>query len=176
MIHDVIKIKYVQEGYLPNIPYHLISDEEMCDAFMNDSGDEDFWTYKYPLIDENLREPYENLKSAILWHINQLKDSQDPSFAMPDWVYSYMLGEVLSVNSSIYDLHYLLVMLGVDNINDIFTPLAASACYKVSNIWLGKLTEEQLEHRPPTIFGEPHVIKYLRLQQVAVTDSVIYVG
>ena len=34
-VHDVIKIKYAREGYLPDLPYHLISDEEMCDAFIN---------------------------------------------------------------------------------------------------------------------------------------------
>ena len=33
-IHDIIKIKYVREGWLPNWPYHLISDQEMCDAFL----------------------------------------------------------------------------------------------------------------------------------------------
>lgn len=35
LVHDLIKIKYVREGYLPNYPYHLISDSEMCDAFIN---------------------------------------------------------------------------------------------------------------------------------------------
>ena len=34
-IHNNIKIKYVNLGYLPNWPYHLISDEEMFDAFMS---------------------------------------------------------------------------------------------------------------------------------------------
>ena len=170
LIHDVIKIRYVDEGYLPNIPYHLISDAEMCDAFIKDSEDEDFWTYYYPLPSEYLQTQYDELKSAILWHIDQLKTSTDPSYSMPDWVYSYMLGNVLSVNSSIYDLHYLLVMLDADNINDVFTPIAAAECYKVSKNWLGKIPTDQLDHRPPTIFGEPHVIKALRLQQVAVSS------
>ena len=34
-IHDLIKIKYIREGYLPNYPYHMISDEEVFNAFIN---------------------------------------------------------------------------------------------------------------------------------------------
>lgn len=34
MLHDQIKIEYVRQGYLPNYPYHLISDKEMFDAFL----------------------------------------------------------------------------------------------------------------------------------------------
>src|SRR5574343_441788 len=33
-IHDIIKMEYVRQGYLPNFPYHLISDQEMFDAFI----------------------------------------------------------------------------------------------------------------------------------------------
>ena len=32
--HDVIKQMYTLEGYLPNYPPHLISDEEMFEAFL----------------------------------------------------------------------------------------------------------------------------------------------
>ena len=35
LIHDAIKIKYIELGYLPDTPYHLISDAEMCDAFLH---------------------------------------------------------------------------------------------------------------------------------------------
>ena len=34
-IHDIIKIMYVREGYLPNYPYHLIADDEMMFAFLH---------------------------------------------------------------------------------------------------------------------------------------------
>lgn len=37
-IHDIIKILYVREGYLPNYPYHLISDGEMAYAFLRYEG------------------------------------------------------------------------------------------------------------------------------------------
>ena len=33
-ILDNVKIKYIQEGYLPNYPYHLISDIEAFNAFL----------------------------------------------------------------------------------------------------------------------------------------------
>ena len=35
LLHDIIKIKYTRLGYLPNYPYHLISDEEMFNAFID---------------------------------------------------------------------------------------------------------------------------------------------
>ena len=35
LVHDLIKIKLVRAGYLPNYPYHLISDKEMCEAFIS---------------------------------------------------------------------------------------------------------------------------------------------
>ena len=168
MIHDCIKIKYVREGYLPNIPYHLVSNEEMCNGFI-DGTENDFWSYQYPLVDEALREQYDTLKENIFWHLKDLvKHSQDETYKMPDWVYAYMLGNVISVHSSQYDLHDVLVLLGRDNLNDIFTPDAASKCYQVSKEWLRKIPSNKLNHRPPTIFGEPHVLKALRLQQVAI--------
>lgn len=168
MIHDCIKIKYVREGYLPNIPYHLVSDEEMCSAFMN-GQDADFWSYQYPLVTEMLQEPYQALKDAISWHLSDyLNHSHDETYTLPDWVYSYMLGAVISVNAPQHDMHDMLVMLGRDNINDVFTPDASMKCYEVSQVWLKKIPPSQLVHRPPTMFGEPHVLKALRLQQVSV--------
>ena len=41
LIHDIIKIKYINLGYLPNYPYHMISDREMFDAFIDLSSNED---------------------------------------------------------------------------------------------------------------------------------------
>ena len=35
LIHDVIKIRMIDLGYLPDYPYHLISDFEMCNAFID---------------------------------------------------------------------------------------------------------------------------------------------
>ena len=168
IIHDHIKIQYVREGYLPNIPYHLISDEEMCRAFMGSPGD-DYWSYMYPCPDDNLQTYYDALKADISWHLEDLLSHEyDPYYSLPDWVYSYMMGKVISEHSPQYDKHDLLVMLGVDNLNDIFTPDAAERCYEVSQQWLRKIPPDQLVHRPPTIFGEPHVLKALRLRQAEV--------
>lgn len=173
VIHDIIKIKYVREGYLPNYPYHMISDEEMCNAFINDSGN-DVFHYYYPCLNSSLEDSYNDLVNAIRYHIRQLVSDIEVSPSLPDWVYSYMLGSTIGPRSSVLDRHDLLVMLNLDNIDDIFTPQAAASCLEVSTNWIKKLsTSEQVEYngemistRPPTMFGEPHVIKSLRLQQV----------
>ena len=34
-LHDTIKIDLIRQGYLPNYPYHMISDIEMCKAFLD---------------------------------------------------------------------------------------------------------------------------------------------
>ena len=38
LVHDVIKIRLVEDGYLPNYPYHMMSDREMIAAFMGTDG------------------------------------------------------------------------------------------------------------------------------------------
>ena len=40
LTRDIIKIQMVTQGFLPNYPYHLISDNEMCDAFIQYPSDE----------------------------------------------------------------------------------------------------------------------------------------
>lgn len=167
LIHDDIKIKYVREGYLPNWPYHLISDSEMCDGFIGkDSEGNDFGFFydTYPLVDDSIKDIYDTLIQELKYHISLLKDSKDDSYTLPDWVYAFMLGNVVGPKSSQQDIHDLLVMLDVDNIDDIFTALACEACYDVSKSWINKLPDKQKSHRPPTCFGEPHVIKSLRLR------------
>lgn len=200
--HDIIKLKYSQEGYLPNWPYHLISDEEMCEAFLTYPWydyrtdeekrlgtvltDDESWNRfingtelcyfrdNYPLyrttsceIPEKLIDEakYKKLVEALAYHIEEFKTSNYDNTVLPDWVYSYMLGSTCGVHTNQLDMHYLLVMLDTDNTFDEFTPEAAEACYRVSEDWLKRSSE--LEHRPPTMFGEPHVIKSLRLQQVS---------
>ena len=59
-----------------------------------------------------------------------------------------------------------------------FSTLLSTNCYRISREWLKKLNDtstqsedgEDIDLRPPTIFGEPHVIKYLRLMQVKVGE------
>lgn len=173
MIHDIIKIKYVSEGYLANYPYHMISDEEMCNAFLNDSNDDAFHYY-YPCINPNLEDAYNRLTSAIRYHVCQFLSNTEVSPFLPDWVYSYMLGSTIGPRSETLDKHDLLVMLNLDNIDDIFTPEAAASCLDISKNWIKKLPNintvefegNTISTRPPTMFGEPHVVKSLRLQQV----------
>lgn len=177
-IHDIIKIHMSKEGYLPNYPYHLISDEEMCDAFLPYVYDKDdpyagyddcmnakfnFFRDYYPLIHSQLEDEYKLLVSEIAWHLDQLKQSTVDQYILPDWVYSYMLRSTISSTSNIIDLHDMFVLLGTDNLYDEFTFDCARACYEVSETWLKKLPSTERIHRPPTIFGEPHVIKSLRL-------------
>ena len=168
MIHNIIKMNLVDEGYLPNYPYHMISDTEMCDAFLNES-ENDYFHYMYPLVKDSLQTEYDTLVSNIQWHLDQLKSSMDDGYTLPDWVYSYMLGAVVSVHSTQRDVHDLLVLMNVDNLYDEFTPIASESCYNISKSWLDKLPRSQMEHRSPTMFGEPHVIKSLRLTQVEVS-------
>lgn len=178
MMHDTIKVNLIQQGYLQNYPYHLISDEEMCDAFIKEDGTGYFYDY-YPLIDESLRIPYGNLVKAIMHYIDECKQPEVDEYVFPDWVYSYMLGSVVSVNSDGYDIQDLADMLNIEVDYGVFSSSLSSACYQVSQEWLKKVSpdsrylrmeDERLDLRPPTIFGEPHVIKYLRLIEVQVGE------
>ena len=180
LLHKMIKIKYIREGYLKNYPPNMISDSEMCDAFLNDSESGCFFKDYYPLLSDELSVEYDNLLTAIKYHINSLKHSKSDNAKLPDWVYSYMLGSVISVNSDKLDIHDLLVSMNVDNIDDIFTEDASKICYELSRTWLKKYPlktypedtsllepgQSMINLRPPTMFGEPHVIKSLRLQSI----------
>lgn len=178
LIHDDIKIRYVREGYLPNWPYHLISEEEMLNAFLSvdkESGElSGFFPDYYPLIDKSMKDQYTALVEQLLYHIQQKIRHED--YEIPDWVYSYMLGNVIGPESDVQDIHDLLVMLRTDNLYDVFDALSASACYDVSKEWVGKLEREVAEHRPPTIFGELHVVKSLRLRLASEISSYSYEG
>ena len=185
-IHDLVKIHLTREGYLPNYPYHLISDEEMCDAFLPyeyDSTDpyagydkcmeaeinyfRDFYSCDFDVLSD----AYKLLVSEIAWHLNELKISSDDHYQLPDWIYSYMLGSTLGPTSDIHDLHDMFVLLDTDNLYDEFTEECAQACYAESTQWLKKLPEDARIHRPPTMFGEPHVIKSLRLKALNFIDG-----
>ena len=164
---DIIKRNYVYEGYLPNYPYYLISDKEMCDAFIREGG---YFDTNYPRdivsSDSELSDAYDTLKESISNHIENFLDLSNP-IPLPIWVYSYMIGSVISVNSDQKDIHDLLVLLGKDNPEDEFTVQAARQCYEISKAWISKYpTPDDETPRPPTIFGEPIVIKSLRLNSV----------
>lgn len=181
LVDDVIKIRYSKAGYLPNYPPTLISDSEMFDAFLPyhlddsweaflsgcKSGDivSYFWD-NYPLMSDSLESYYKDLVQAIAYHIDKVVQDNLEVYRVPDWVYSYMLGATLSVNSDKLDIHDLLVFLNVDNLDDIFTVAACKGCLSISTQWISKLDPNSLDHRPPTIFGEPHVLKYVRLNSI----------
>ena len=208
LIHDIIKIKYTRLGYLPNYPYHLISDEEMFDAFIDlsytgedstsgsdsddgssdysDSSVERFFENTYPnpflardiVVDSSgdqtsLRAVYRKLKLYIVDTINEylahVGTAEEDKYSIPDWIYTYMLGEVIFNNSEYRDIYDLLVLLDCVNIDNTMTPEedkdpdgrnnACRRCYEVSTKYISTLTTNI---RPPTVFGEPHVIKQLR--------------
>lgn len=165
LIHDVIKTLYVRQGYLPDFPYHLISDEEMFDAFLH--YDLNFFTDTYP-CPIGMENQYEDLKSAIEYHINLYLEGQtsvtSPStYILPDWIYSYMIGAVIGPQSQEQDRHDLFVLLDLDNLDDEFNEAIYNKIYLVSQRWIQKLNPGEKSHRPPTMFGEPHVMKSLRI-------------
>ena len=170
---DSIKIQYTREGYLPNYPYHMISDEEMCDAFIKlpediqeyitsdffgpdsestkltvdwfqsylNSTDIMYFKDHYPLIDESIRTWYKELVNRIFYEIQEFKNNLSDDRELPNWVYSYMFG----------------VAIG-----------PAIECYRISKDWLRRLIVPEGEtQRPPTMFGEPHVLKSIRLFEEA---------
>ena len=192
LVQDIIKIKYTRLGYLPNYPYHLISDEEMFNAFIDlsagsdsasGSGDSDsverFFedTYPNPFEEEDveyispsgekisLSSEYYRLKQYIVDTINEYLQYQGTSEAedhmIPDWIYTYMLGEVIYNSSDYRDIYDLLVLLDSANIDNEMTPMVCKQCYIKSTKFISTLTTGV---RPPTVFGEPHVIKQLRLE------------
>lgn len=209
-IHDIIKIRYTNDGYLPNYPYHMIAESEMFKAFMGDDG-AGFFTDNYPClsIDGDFVKAYNQLILSILYHIDLYLLFPD-TYAIPDWVYTYLLGSTISVNSDKLDIHDLAVQLGTLDLSEKFTLACSEACYIESKNWLGSATYDitapilpdyreilevmlgsipilnnevyeseintfyDLAHtengdkvyiRPATMFGEPHVLKSLRLKQ-----------
>lgn len=187
LVHDIIKMNLVRQGYLPNYPYHLISDEEMFRAFLSvnvsDAGDVELsgaFADRYPCPNDSLEANYIILVSSITYHINLFLTSTDSSYTIPSWVYSYMLGEVICSESDKIDIHDMLVLMGIDNVQDILTSEFYSSCYEISAAWVNKLnlsdrlvtdtkSGKTVDLRPPTMFGEPHVLKALRIAQADVT-------
>lgn len=196
LVHDILKIKYVNLGYIKkNYPYHLISDEEMFNAFI-DLGNADFNEkttmvdpstrffddyYPNPFAEEDyiyqkknsdgeviqeisLSGEYARLKSYIIQLINTyllLHNQYGAWYELPDWIYTYMLGEVVYQQSDYLDIQDTITMLGCFNLDNEYTREACVRSYAIS---LDCVSIPQSESRPPTIFGEPHVIKALRLE------------
>lgn len=160
-LHDIIKIRYVDEGYLPNHPYYLISDAEMIDAFKREDG---FFDNSYPCPCDDLQEAYQLLKEAIFAKLDAYLESDKNT--IPDWVYSYMLMRPVTYDSDEQDIAYLYELTGVqpETILTEFSPQLARACYATSKDWMKK-RPSRYKDRPPAMFGETHVTKCLRLEQ-----------
>lgn len=141
-ITDIIKIKYSDEGYLPDYPPHLISDEEMCEAFLNTHTYSYFYDH-YELLTNDLYYEYEELINALKFHLCRFLSKVEVwKSDLPDWVYSYMLGEVVGDHSVIQDRHYFLVGIGRDNIDDVMTPESQKACYEMSRKYVNKIPKQ----------------------------------
>lgn len=217
MLHDIIKIRLTDLGYLPNYPYHMISDAEMCNAFLSPSRDINqpvgtglFFDY-YPLLDTSdieLTVAYRQLVLSMEYYLLSMIYSKDNNFQLPDWIYSYMLGSAISVYSDKLDIHDLIYPLGVDNIDDDFDAASSKACLSASRSWINRTQESELIEadfsgnpalrqfdsmyiygtplsviyasnqridfpegavmsRPPTMFGEPDIVKAIRISQVS---------
>lgn len=163
--HDIIKIQYVNIGYLPNIPYRMISDNEMFEAFLKTDGG--FFTDYYPCPSPDLEAEYAELHNCIAKRIQEHID--DNTIPVPNWVYSYMLLTPTTYESSEADISYLYDLLNMESDNSVeqFNEDVAKGCYQASVDWLRKQPAGTVD-RPPTMFGEPHVIKNLRLTQANV--------
>lgn len=162
-IHNIIKIEYNNLGYLPGYPYHLTSDEEMFAAFTRES--EGFFNDYYPCPCEELREQYEILKDYIFTSIDSYLDGTIDE--LPSWIYSYMMMIPTTFESRFEDIAYLykLSNINVEGPLAVFNSEIAEYCYYVSSEWLKKVPKSSA-NRPPTMFGEPHVFKSLRLKEI----------
>lgn len=161
-MHNFIKMKYVELGYLQNHPYYLISDKEMIEAFTMDRG---FFHDYYPCPHEDLQEAYDTLKEGIWSRLDAYIESSGTTI-IPDWVYSYMIMRPVTYASDEQDISYLYELTGVkpETIEIEFSANLAFACYATSVEWLKKKPSKYRD-RPATMFGETHVTKCLRLKQ-----------
>ena len=135
-IHDIIKIQLSKDGYLPDYPPHLISDAEMCDAFLpyvynknspllgyEDSmnAELNYFRDMYPLVATSLEVEYKTLVADIAYYLNELKTTTSDDYTLPNWVYSYMLHATVGPTSPYLDRHDMFVLLGTDNLEDEYT-------------------------------------------------------
>jgi len=163
-LHDIIKIKYIEQGYLPDYPYWMTTDKEMIDAFLASDG---YFADNYPCVDETLQSEYDALLNDIRSRLEAyIRDGVE----IPGWVYSYMIGSSISVNSDSEDILYLRTAFNLPVNKTDFSAEVSHNCYNESEEWIRKLPAEQRD-RPASMFGEPHVIKSLRLKEVDIVGG-----
>lgn len=166
LIHDIIKIKYIELGYLPDQPYHLISDAEMCDAFIHrddrgysvydpvtqhDLYSDDIKVSGYFVDNYNLegmktckqyfsmQQSYVELVRAMLHYTSDLRSSFELEYVLPNWMYQFMIGSVIHSTSPEKDRHDSLVLFEEDNIDDEFTPEFYDKVFMSSKYYIDKL-------------------------------------
>ena len=154
--HDLAKIKLVESGYLPNYPYHLISDKELFDAFMDCTNETGYFFDNYPMLRPDLYFVYQQLVLTIQYYLLSavLLESTGKPVEIPDWVYSYMLGYAISVNSDKKDIHDLLVAMHLDNIDDDFNQWGEVGCKDVSDRWIMQMNLNKTIKIPEAISDE----------------------
>ena len=85
-----------------------------------------------------------------------------------------MLGVAIGPNSSKLDIHDMISSeaVGTDNIDDDYNLDCQIQCLRISKEWLKRLIVPEGDvQRPPTMFGEPHVLKYIRLFEESLTPE-----
>ena len=120
MVHDIIKIKLSREGYLPDYPPHLISDEEMCRAFIGSATSRSTvdWFHDNFAAPKGFESQFAELERGLYDATQSFIQSTDPDKELPNWVYAYMMGAVIGPNSDVEDRHNALVLMGLDNKDD----------------------------------------------------------
>ena len=128
-------------------------------------SDECYFSDNYPLLFPKYMDTYNILVDALVYHLDlylqTIKSAE--RYVVPNWVYSYMNGSSISINSPYLDKSGLFTLLNQDNIECPFTTDVFDQILSISSDWIKKLPPAKRENRPATIFGEPHVIKSLRL-------------
>ena len=162
-------------GYLTGFPYHMITDKEMLDGFLrkDDEGNYEGYYPDYYYCPEgasqDMIDAYDTLTDTI-YRLTQsyLTDGSE----IPNWVYSYMMGSTITYTTDEREINYLYQLFYSDTSSaDIeFNLQLAEECFATSKEWVQKLPTKVAD-RPPTIFGEPHVIKSLRLRSVDVLNG-----
>jgi hypothetical protein len=132
------------------------------DYYSNPFGPDDFYTPSSNSAPVSLSEAYYKLRDYIVDTILEYLSEPD-KYVIPDWIYTYMLGEVVYSRSEYLDIYDTLALLDCSNTDNEFTVNACIKCYATSLKYISALTSGT---RPPTVFGEPHVIKQLRLMEV----------
>lgn len=193
LVQDLVKINLVKEGYLPNYPYHLLSTEEMCLGFytyFNDTYPEPasdtlkgYWTTLYSSIiyhaqkmvyDGSYTLPdwvYSYMLGAVIGpksdalDIHDLiaplyADNLDDIFGEAQEMACYTISRQWTERTKLQEVR----TLSDDEI----------AAYHLSDPSIfgagGKMvfsSQTEIPMRPPTIFGEPHVVKSLRLGELS---------